>query len=94
VLVFATGFFGDEESPRTILAWLLVPIVSTFLGWMCVRQAQPFLRVFVWLFVLATLFFCWIAIFSIGLFYLPAPIPLILAALGPWDGDTTGDEEG
>lgn len=87
-LVFSTSFFVDDVRPNTVLAWLTVPIVSSFCGWLCVRQADPILRILVWFFVLATLFFCWISIFSIGPYYLPTVILLTFAALGPWDSET------
>lgn len=91
VLLFATGFFSDEDNQRIILAWLSVPIIATFLGWMSVREATPVLRIAIWFLILATLFFCWISIFSIGVYYLPAPLLMIAAALGPWSGDTASD---
>jgi hypothetical protein len=92
VLLVASSFFVDEDNQRTILVWLTVPIVASFWGWMAVRSANAYLRLLVWFLVLAILFFCWLTIFSIGLYYLPAPVLLVLAALGPWDDGGEGED--
>lgn len=91
VLLVLNSFFGDAGHQRTLLSWLVVPIAASFLGWMAVSSPSPYLRITVWLLVLAVLFFCWIAIFSVGVYYLPVPVLMILSVLGPWDGNIEDD---
>lgn len=86
VLLFLESFFEDRGNQRTILVWMLVPVVASFLGWMAVSGARPIFKVTVWFLVLAVLFFCWISIFTIGIYYLPVPFLMIMSVLGPWDG--------
>ena len=90
VLLFLKGFFSDEGNQRTILMWLTLPIIASFFGWLAVSSPNPYLRVTVWFLVLAVLFFCWISIFSIGVFFLPVPILMVMSVLGPWDGEEKG----
>ena len=85
-LLFLESFFEDKGNQRTILVWMLVPVVASFLGWMAVSGARPIFKVTVWFLVLAILFFCWISIFTIGIYYLPVPFLMIMSVLGPWDG--------
>jgi len=85
-LLFVEGFFSDQGNQRTVLIWLTLPILASFLGWMAVSSPNSYLRVGVWFLVLAVLFFCWLSIFSIGLYYLPAPFLMVVSVLGPWDG--------
>jgi hypothetical protein len=92
VLLLLRGFFADENNQRTILIWLTLPIAASFLGWLAVSSPNPYLRVTVWFLVLAVLFFCWLAIFSIGVYFLPVPILMVLSVLGPWDGHAESDE--
>ena len=92
VLLFAEGFFADYDNQRTLLVWLMVPLVASFLGWMAVSSSNHVFRVGVWFLVLAVLFFCWLAIFSVGVYYLPVPFLMMLSVLGPWDGGSEGRE--
>ena len=85
-LLFIEGFFTGEDNQRTVLIWLMLPIIASFLGWLAVSSPNTYLRVVVWFLVLAVLFFCWLAIFSIGVYYLPAALLMVLSVLGPWDG--------
>lgn len=85
-LLFIESFFDDRGNQRTILVWMLVPIVASFLGWLAVSGAKPVFKITVWFLVLAVLFFCWISIFTIGLYYLPVPFLMVMSVLGPWDG--------
>lgn len=85
-LLLLESFFEDRGNQRTILVWLLVPIVASFFGWVAVSGAKPVFKVLVWFLVLAILFFCWISIFTIGLYYLPVPFLMVMSVLGPWDG--------
>jgi uncharacterized RDD family membrane protein YckC len=84
-LLLATGFFKDEQDAGRVMAWLTVPIIFAFVSWVGVRSGNKLMRLFVWFAILACFFFCWISIFSIGLFYLPVPLLLIVAVLTPWD---------
>ena len=87
VLLFLESFFANEDNQRTVLVWLTVPIVSSFLAWLAVSSPNPYLKVTVWFLVLAVLFFCWLTIFSIGLYFLPVPFLMVMSVLGPWDHD-------
>jgi len=80
------SFFSGEDNQRTVLLWLTLPVGATFLAWMAVSSPNRYLRVTVWFLVLAVLFFCWISIFSIGVYFLPAPALMVISVLGPWDG--------
>ena len=90
-LLLIEGFFAGHDNQRTVLVWLTLPIVATFLGWMAVSSPNHYFRVAVWLLVLAVLFFCWLTIFSIGVYYLPAPVLMVMSVLGPWDGGGQDD---
>jgi hypothetical protein len=91
-LLLVEGFFADYDNQRTLLVWLMVPIVASFLGWMAVSSSNHVFRVGVWFLVLGVLFFCWLSIFSVGVYYLPAPFLMMLSVLGPWDGGSEGRE--
>jgi hypothetical protein len=86
VLLFLESFFSDDGNQRTILTWLTVPIIASFFGWLAVSSPNPYLRITVWFLVLAVLFFCWISIFSIGVYFLPVAVLMVMSVLGPWDG--------
>jgi hypothetical protein len=86
VLLFLNSFFADEDNQRTVLIWLMLPTVASFLGWLAVTAPNPYMRVAVWFLVLAVLFFCWLTIFSIGVYFLPVPFLMVMSVLGPWDG--------
>ena len=73
------------------MAWLTVPVICSFVSWVGVLGGNKLMRIFIWFAVLACVFFCWIAIFSIGVYYLPVPILLIIAVLTPWDGPVEAD---
>jgi hypothetical protein len=83
-------FFRDDPNQDTVLIWLLVPLVASLGTWLAVHSALPPLRASIWLGILPTLFFCWIAIFSIGLLYLPVAVLMMVAAVTPWDRRTEG----
>jgi hypothetical protein len=85
VLLVLTNRFADEPDSDAVTLWLLLPLVSSFGCWLAVRSGFSPLRAWVWFAVLASLFFCWIAIFSIGLLYLPVPLLMLLAVLCPWE---------
>ena len=91
ILLLTTHFFRDDESPGRVMAWLTVPVITSFISWIGVLGGNKLMRLFIWFAVLACFFFCWIAIFSIGVYYLPVPVLLIIAVLTPWDPEETGD---
>jgi hypothetical protein len=91
-LLLVEGFFADYDNQRTVLVWLMLPIVATFLAWMAVSSPNSYFRVAVWFLVLAVLFFCWLSIFSVGVYYLPAPFLMVMSVLGPWDGGSEGSQ--
>jgi hypothetical protein len=84
VLLVSEGMFRDEPDREAVLLWLVLPVVSSFGSWLAVRSGFSPLRVWVWLAVLMSLFFVWIAVFSVGLWYLPVPLLLLVAVLIPW----------
>jgi uncharacterized membrane protein len=84
-LLFLESFFADEDNQRTVLIWLTLPIIASFLSWLAVSSPNPYLKISVWFLVLAVLFFCWLTIFSIGVFFLPVPFLMVMSILGPWD---------
>ena len=93
VLLFLNSFFADEGNQRTVLVWLTLPIIASFLGWLAVSSPNPYLRITVWFLVLAVLFFCWLAIFSVGVYYLPVAFLMVMSVLGPWDGHAEKRED-
>ena len=92
VLLLLKHLFRDEPDGHTVLIWLLLPLVGSFGSWIAVRSGFSPLRAWVWFAVLASMFFVWIAVFSIGVFYLPVPLLLMVAVLIPWHHE--GGEEG
>ena len=84
VLLVVKDMFRDEPDGDRVLLWLLLPLVGSFGSWIAVRSGFAPLRAWVWFAVLASLFFVWIAAFSIGLFYLPVALLLLVAVLIPW----------
>jgi hypothetical protein len=83
-LLLLNDMFRDEPDGNTVLVWLLLPLLGSFGSWIAVRSGFSPLRAWVWLAVLASMFFVWIAVFSIGIFYLPVPLLLMVAVLIPW----------
>ena len=71
LLLLFKDFFRDDPNRDAVLLWQLVPIVSSFGTWMAVYSGFPPLRAWVWLGIVLTLLFCWIAVFSFGLLFLP-----------------------
>ncbi len=86
LLLALTGLFEDEENRRTILVWVALPVMLTFASWLSVQSGHAALRAVVWLSVVFIAFFIWIAVFSIGPYYLPVVILLMLAGFAPWPG--------
>jgi len=89
-----TGLFEDEENRRTVLVWVALPVVLTFASWVSVQSGHAMLRAVVWLSVVFIAFFIWIAAFSIGPYYLPVVVLLMLAGFAPWPRQTADDGSG
>ena len=73
-----------ELNGWSVLPLLLVPVVLTALALMSVRTTRVRLamrRVLSWVSAVLLLGFCAVGIFSIGLFYLPAAIALVVSAV-------------
>ena len=73
-----------EANGLWVLWLLLVPILLTGLTLLGIRFTDPGQtrrRVLLWLPALALLAFCLVGIFSIGLFYLPVALALLVAAV-------------
>ncbi|HEY7467745.1 MAG TPA: hypothetical protein VIB47_13715 [Dehalococcoidia bacterium] len=92
VLLLLKHLFRDEPDGDTVLVWLLLPLLGSFGSWIAVRSGFSPLRAWVWFAVLASMFFVWISVFSIGVLYLPVPLLLMVAVLTPWRHD--GGEDG
>lgn len=78
-------FFRDDANRDAVLLWLLVPLVASFGTWMAVRSGFAPLRAWIWFGIVASMFFCWIAVFSFGLLFLPVPMLMMVAVVSPWD---------
>jgi len=85
LLLVLRDFFRDEPDRDAVLLWLMVPLVSSFGTWMAVRSGFAPLRAWIWFGIVATMFFCWIAVFSFGLLFLPVPVLMMVAVVSPWD---------
>jgi hypothetical protein len=80
----ATRLFDDEDNRRTILLWISLPLALSFLSWTAVQSGHALMRAVVWLSIIVVAFFIWIAAFSIGPYYIPVLVLLLLAGLAPW----------
>ena len=94
LLLLLRDFFRDEPDSSAVLLWLLVPMTSSFGTWMAVRSGFAPLRAWIWFGIVATTFFCWIAVFSFGLLYAPVPILMMVAVVSPWDRPESGGRGG
>jgi len=90
LLLLLNDFFRGEPNSDAMLLWLLVPLVASFSAWMAVRSGIALLRVWIWFGIVAMTFLCWIAVFSYGLWFLPLPFLLMVAAVSPWDEPRKG----
>lgn len=88
LVLLVKDFFRDDPDQDAMLLWLLVPLVASFGGWLAVISGQPLLRGWLWFGIVATLFCCWIAVFSFGLLFLPVLPLMMAAAVSPWDKPT------
>jgi hypothetical protein len=84
-LLAFTDFLNDEPDPEVELLWLMVPLTSSLFAWLAARAGFAPLRAWVWFGIAATTFFCWIAIFSFGLLFVPVPVLMMMSVVSPWD---------
>jgi hypothetical protein len=89
-----TGLFEDESNRRTMLVWIALPLVLSLASWVAVQSGKPVFRAIVWLSVIVVTFFVWIAVFSIGVYYVPVAVLLTLAGFAPWPGSTSPPDPG
>ena len=85
ILLLLRDFFRDDPNSDAVLLWLLVPVIASFGTWMAVRSGFAPLRGWVWFGIVATMLFCWIAVFSFGLLFLPVPVLMMVAVVSPWE---------
>ena len=70
-----------EENGAQVLVWLLLPAAVCLWAFLASLSGATAAKVAMWLMGLLLLLFAWVAILSIGAFYLPAALALLLAAL-------------
>ena len=73
-----------EANGLDVVFWLLVPLVLTGIALLVVHRtgsSQPGRKALLWTTAVALLGFCAVSIFSIGIFYLPAALSLLVAAI-------------
>ena len=70
-----------EENGMDALLWLLLPVAACLWAFLASFSGTTSAKVAIWLMALLLLLFAWATILSIGAFYLPAALALLLAAL-------------
>jgi len=70
-----------EENGAQVLVWLLLPVAACLWALLASFSRSAGARLAIWLMALLLLLFAFVSILSIGAFYLPAAIALLLAAL-------------
>jgi len=70
-----------EENGAEVLLWLLLPEAACLVALLASLSESTGAKVAMWLMGLLLLLFAWVSILSIGAFYLPAALALLLAAL-------------
>ena len=81
-----------EANGLHVILLLLVPILLTDIALLGLRLQQTTMRkILLWSPAVVLLGFCAVAIFSIGVFYLPAALTLFVAAIADL-GDQEGNE--
>ena len=70
-----------EENGLRVLPWLLLPVAACLWAFLASLSETASAKVAMWLMALLLLLFAFVSILSIGAFYLPAAIALLLAAL-------------
>ena len=81
-----------EVNGLYVLLLLLVPVLltgSTLFSILFAHKRQVIRVAMLWTPLVLLLGFCLLAIFSIGIFYLPAALAVIVAALGDLSGQKT-----
>ena len=78
-----------EANGLHVILLLLVPILLTGIALLALRltaKSQAVRKVLLWGPAIVLLGFCAVAIFSIGMFYLPAALALLVAAIADLGG--------
>ena len=70
-----------EQNGMDALLWLLLPVAACLWAFLASFSSTTSAKVAIWLMALLLLLFAWATILSIGAFYLPAALALLLAAL-------------
>ena len=70
-----------EENGMDALFWLLLPVAACLWAFLASFSGTTAAKVAMWLMALLLLLFAWATILSVGAFYLPAALALLLAAL-------------
>jgi hypothetical protein len=70
-----------EENGAEVLLWLLLPVAACLWALLASLSESTGAKVAMWLMGLLLLLFAWVSILSIGAFYLPAALALLVAAL-------------
>ena len=70
-----------EENGAEVLLWLLLPEAACLVALLASLSESTGAKVAMWLMGLLLPLFAWVSILSIGAFYLPAALALLLAAL-------------
>ena len=75
-----------EENGAQVLVWLLLPVAACLWALLASFSEATSAKVAMWLMALLLLLFAFVSILSIGAFYLPAALALLLAALAAGRG--------
>jgi hypothetical protein len=70
-----------EENGAQVLVWLLLPVAACLWAFLASLSGSTGAKLAMWLMALLLLLFAFVSILSIGAFYLPAALALLLAAL-------------
>ncbi len=69
-----------EENGMGVLVWLIIPVVMCLVAFLATLSRIRGGKVIIWAMAILLLLFGLVSIFSIGAFYLPAALALIIAA--------------
>ncbi|HLA18405.1 MAG TPA: hypothetical protein VJ253_03710 [Dehalococcoidia bacterium] len=70
-----------EENGAEVLLWLLLPVAACLWALLASLSESTGAKAAMWLMGLLLLLFAWVSILSIGAFYLPPALALLVAAL-------------
>lgn len=77
-----------EENGMGVLVWLIIPVVPCLVAFLVTLSRIRGGRVIMWTMAVLLLLFGFVSILSIGAFYLPAALALIIAAATAKASDT------